>query len=221
MVHFEGVKKLGILLKGKSIEKIAQFEGKFQHAFIVNNFDLEYDTVRPHLDGVEIIQFVNKLGTAVLTNEHYSGFGIKTIQTNMALTIDKNKKGYRKLKTFYPKFLKIHSLPQQVLKYNEFFTRRGVKGYVHKHPNTGLLAICYSLEFIKPEEMYICGLDFYQADYKFRRPHQNPQRKQQKKMKRTHMVEHFVELVTHHPKTRFIVGTYYEGFPSLSNLEVV
>ena len=157
MCHFKGVKKLGIILKGKSVEKIDQFQGKFQHAFIVNNFDLEYDTVRPYLDGVEIIQFVNKLGTAVLTDEHYKGFGIKTIQTNMALTISKNKRGYKKLQDFYPKDFEIHPLPTVMLKYNKFFTSRGIREYEHKHPNTGLLAICYSLEFVKPEEMYICG----------------------------------------------------------------
>lgn len=223
MAHFEGVKKLGIIFKGKSIEKIHLFEGKFAHAFIVNNFDLEYDTVRPHLDGVEIIQFVNKLQTAILSRQHYEGFGIKKIQTNMALAIPRNKKAFRRMLTDYEPFdLEVFSLPEEMLKYNRFFTKRGIEGYKYKHPNTGLLALCYALEYISPSEIFMCGLDFYQTDYKFRRKHQNPQRKQIAKMNRTKMVEHFIELVRSRPEIKFTLGSYYDNFPrNVPNLEIV
>jgi hypothetical protein len=222
-MHFAGVDNLGILFKGKSIEQIDRIAGHFEHAFIVNNFDLEYNLVAPHLKSVRVIQFVNKLQTAVMTKSHYKGLGIKHIQTNMAAVSDKNTKALKKMKGWYGKFgLKVHDLPRGLLEFNSFFVERGMPDYAEKHPNTGLLALCYTIGLIKPAKVFMCGLDFYEADYKFRRPHQNPQKVQQAKMKRTHMVEHFVELVKSSPGIHFTLCSYNTSLPDdVPNLEVL
>ena len=36
---------------------------------------------------------------------------------------------------------------------------------LEKFPNAGLLALCYTLDVIKPKNLWICGLDFYSKDY--------------------------------------------------------
>ena len=44
-----------------------------------------------------------------------------------------------------------------------------MEGLEKDFTNAGILALCYTLDVIKPKNLWICGLDFYSKDYIFRR----------------------------------------------------
>ncbi len=230
MTYFpENLDNFGIVLKGSSVKHIGDYADKFDHCFMVNNFDRNHDnnnsewsTVTPHLKGKEIVHFVNRLTTAPLLKEHYEELEIKHVQfsktrVDSAIAI---------VQPYYESCeLECHFLPEEALKYNDFFDDKyylkpGDSNYSSKHPNTGVLAIIYAAGILKPKNVWIIGLDFYQSDYLFRRPWQTPLENQQLKMKNTDMVGHFVDVVKRIPDVNFHLVTKATNVPSLNNLEV-
>lgn len=219
MIHFKNQKNIGIILKGKSIQQISKVYERFKCAFIVNNFDLEIPVVGKYLRDKNIVQFVNKLSTATMKRANYKALKIQYIQSNL-MDHSKNHVMINKVKGYYTRMgLKFTTLPNILQKYNEFFIGKG--RYKYKHPNTGILAICYAIELIKPKNIYIVGLDLYQQDYLFRRSHQNPLRVQQAKMKRTKMVDYFNNLTLTNPNINFTIGTNNTHIKERNNVRIL
>jgi len=219
----------GVILKGSSVKKIFTIADKFEHCFMVNNFDRninnensEWQTVSPHLKGKQIVHFVNRLTTAPLLKEHYEELNIKHVQLSKTKIDD----AIAIVKPYYEDCgLKCHFLPEEALKYNDFFDDKyylkpGDSNYKSKHPNTGVLAIIYAAGLLQPKNIWIAGLDFYQSDYLYRRPWQTPLKGQQAKMKNTDMVNHFADVVRRNPEINFHMVTNAR-LPELNNLEVV
>ena len=212
----------GVVLKGASVARISQVSQNFDHCYMVNNFDRninnadsEYSIVAPELKGKNIAHFVNRLDTAPLLPEHYKELGIINVQFTKCeydAMISRMKKLYESYN------LRCHLLPEELLQYNDFFQEIG--GYAKKHPNTGVLAIIYAAHMLKPKNLWVVGLDFYQNDYLFRRPWQAPLKQQKAKMDRTNMVEHFVDVVKRNPDVNFKMVTNAE-LPELDNLEII
>ena len=58
---FDGnVENFGIILKGKSIEKLPEVSKSFNDCFIINNFDEEIKVIGDHLLGKNIVHFTNR-----------------------------------------------------------------------------------------------------------------------------------------------------------------
>ena len=223
MMYFSrNLENFGVILKGASVARLPQVSNKFDHCFMVNNFDKnvnndhsEYSIVAPELKGKQIVHFVNRLSTAPLRPKHYEELGIRNIQFSKA-ELDGLLKG---MKVFYEGCgLTCHLLPEELLGYNDFF--QGVGNYAKKHPNTGVLAIIYAAHMLKPKNLWVVGLDFYQNDYLFRRPWQAPLKQQKAKMDRTNMVEHFIDVVRRSPDVNFKMITN-ASLPKIKNLEIV
>ena len=219
----------GIVLKGSSVAHIGDYADKFDHCFMVNNFDRnndnnksEWSTVAPHLKGKDIVHFVNRLTTAPLLEKHYKELNIRHVQfsktdIDSALAI---------VKPYYEQCgLRCHFLPKEALKYNDFFDDKyylkpGDSNYKTKHPNTGVLAIIYAAGLLKPKHLWVVGLDFYQSDYLFRRPWQTSLENQQLKMLNTDMTGHFIDMVKRTPDVQFHLVTKATTVPEMKNLEV-
>ena len=216
------LKDFGVILKGASVARISEVSDNFNHCYMVNNFDRninnsdsEYSIVAPALKGKNIAHFVNRLHTAPLLPEHYAELGIENIQ----FTKCEYDSMISQMKDLYESYgLRCHLLPEELLGYNEFF--EGTGNYAKKHPNTGVLAIIYAAHVLKPKNLWIIGLDFYQNDYLFRRPWQAPLKQQKAKMDRTNMVEHFVNVVEKNPKVNFKMITNAK-LPSIKNLQII
>ena len=212
----------GVILKGASVARLPQVSDRFDHCYMVNNFDRninnedsEYSIVAPELKGKQIVHFVNRLDTAPLLPEHYKELDIRDVQFTKC-ELDHMILGMKHLYESYG--LKCHMLPEELLGYNDFF--QGVGNYAKKHPNTGVLAIIYAAHMLKPKNLWVVGLDFYQNDYLFRRPWQAPLKQQKAKMDRTNMVEHFIDVVKRNPDVNFKMITNAE-LPELKNLEII
>jgi len=104
-----------------------------------------------------------------------------------------------------------------MLEFNKFFGPE----YADKAPNTGFLAIVYALELLKPKNLWVIGLDFYQSDYLFRRAHQSPLNKQQEKMERIDLINIFTKIIKDYPETKINFLSYYKEFPRLKNLHML
>jgi len=222
MVYFsKNLDNFAVILKGSSVKNLPKFSSNFNDCFLVNNIDRnvnqedsEYNVIAPEIRGKNIAHFVNRLTTAPLLKEHYEELNIKNVQFSK-IKLDhmlSNVKGY-----YESCNLTCHLLPEELLEYNKFFSEE----YANKHPNTGVLAVVYAAHMLKPKTLWVIGLDFYQKDYLFRRPWQAPLENQQNKMKRTNMINHFVDVVEKNPDVSFKLITGATGIPKVENLEII
>ncbi|RLC61194.1 MAG: hypothetical protein DRI01_08880 [Chloroflexi bacterium] len=212
----ENIENFAVILKGKSIEKISQVYRNYNDCFIVNNFDKEIELLERYLVAKNTVHFVNRLMTAPLTPENYQKLGITDIQ--LSKVSDKGDKALKKAIKHYTSLgLKTHFLPERLLRFTSDFGAE----YAIKYPNTGILAVIYALDIIRPKNLWIVGLDFYQADYLARRPHQNPIELQREKMNRLGMDKVFINIVNRYPEVNVNMVTYYQGLPELKNLNIL
>lgn len=213
----EDLDSFGVLLKGKSLEQFATYAKEFDDCFMVNNFDKEIEAVGPSLQGKRCVQFVNRLMTAALQKEYYERFAITDIQLPKVSAF-KDRKLKKPIDHYKSLGLKMHLLPKKLLKFNrEDFDEE----YTKKYPNTGILAIIYALEMLRPRTLWIIGLDFYQKDYLFRRSHQNPIEVQRAKMDRINMVDVTANIFRRFPDVKINMVSYYEGFPEVPNVKIL
>ena len=212
----ENIENFGVILKGKSIEKISRVYQNYTDCFIVNNFDEEIKLLEEYLIGKNTVHFVNRMMTAPLTPENYRKMGITDIQLSKV-----SPRGDRPLKKAIKHYeslrLRTHFLPERLLKFNSDFGPE----YANKYPYTGVLAVIYALDIIRPKNLWIIGSDFYQADYLVRRPHANPIEIQRAKVERVDMVNVFINILKRHPDVNINMVTYYEGLPELKNLNIL
>ena len=212
-----GIENFGIILKGKSIEKLPLISEKFNDCFIVNNFDKEIEIIGDYLVGKNIVHFTNRsFRTAPLKGINYKRFGIKEIQfyKNSILW---DKRSLYIIYLYNLLGLSTVFLPKMLLKNSgSIFGSEFEK----KFPSTGLLAIYYALEIIKPKNLYIVGLDFYQSDYLIRREWNTPIEIMRKKMSKTDCSGVVNNWIKNYQKVNFIFGTYFDGFKPQKNLKI-
>ena len=136
------------------------------------------------------------------------------METTPTVLVD--KKTNKRLKEYGEYGLRLVYLPEFLLKWNLFFRpyENYPNEYFFKHPNTGVQAVIYAAEIHQPERLFVVGLDFYQDDYLYRRDVSNPLDVQQKKIKRCHMIEHFVDVVKAFPGIEWHIVTNCD-FPQL------
>jgi len=213
----DGLDSFAILLKGKSLEQLPKYDGVFKHCFLVNNFDKEIEFIGDSLAGKKCVHVVNRLMTAPMSPENYKRFQITDVQLpKVSAFADRRLK---KAAGHYESLgLRTHFLPKKLLEFNK---RDFGREYARKYPNTGILAIIYALEMLRPKTLWIFGLDFYQSDYLFRRAHQNPIDLQREKMKRTNLVKVTANIFRQYPDVAIRMVSYYQGFPEMSNVKVL
>lgn len=219
------MKDFGVICKGRSLLRIGEVVDNFDSCCIVNNIDRdkhgnqkdgnasEYTALAPLLKGKDICHFINRLNNAPLSKAHYRELRIHDVYFTRA-TLDKQL-GERQ-KELNSIGLTCHLLPERLLEYNKAFPEE----YAGKHPNTGLLAVTYAADIIRPKVLWVIGLDFYESDYIYRRPWQSPLKKQQEKMKRCGMKDAFLSLVKKFPEIRFHMVSD-ATFPEMDNLRVI
>ena len=203
-MYFEkNLENFAVILKGASVQRLPNVSQNFDNCFMVNNFDRnidndnsEWSIVAPELKGKKIVHFVNRLETAPLLPEHYKELNIEHVQFTKS------------------------ELDERLVYMKGYYRKPGDSDYTKKHPNTGVLAIKYAAHILKPKNLWIVGLDFYQNDYLFRRPWQTPLELQQLKMKNTDMVSHFMDIVTKNTDVNFklLTNANVSGY---INLEVM
>lgn len=212
----KGIDSFGVMLKGKSLEQLPKYDKCFESCFLVNNFDKEIELVGDSLDGKKCIPFVNRKDTAYLRRENYKRLNIKYVQLPKVSDFADGR--LRESRLYYESLgMETHFLPKKLLRFNKMDFGRE---YLKKYPNTGIVAIIYALEMIRPKVLWIAGLDYYQSDYLVRRPHANPIEIQQAKMNRTNLVEVTAKIFRRYPETQVNMISYYEGFPEVENLKI-
>jgi len=211
----KGMENLGIMLKGKSLELFPRYDQRFGNCFLVNNYDEELKLIGKHLVGKKCVHFVNRLMTAPLHPKNYRQLDTTDVQLSKASAFGDKRLGVA-VRHYRSLGLRTHFLPKNLLKFNLDFG----KEYSRKHPNTGVLAIIYALEMLRPKTLWIIGLDFYQSDYLIRRAHQNPIEIQREKIERINLVEVTAGIFRAYSDIKINLISYYQGFPEVPNVRV-
>ena len=156
------IENFGILLKGKSLELFVKHCDSFNDCFIVSDFEYELPLVGDYIKGKNIIHFTNRYFESRLKRKTYIDYNIKHLQLGQSFRFNH----YRLIRTYiYHRLvnmsLNLHLLPDSLNNFDNDIPEE----YSYKFPNTGLLAVVYALEIIKPKNLWIFGLDFYSEDY--------------------------------------------------------
>ena len=213
-----GMDDFGIMLKGKSLEQFPRYDKEFENCFLVNNFDKEIELIGNSLIGKNCVHFVNRvMRTTPLQPENYKRLNITEIQLPKVSALGDHslKQAINHYKSLG---LNMHFLPKKLLEFNK---KDFSKEYAKKYPNTGILAIIYALEMLRPGTLWIVGLDFYQSDYLFRRPHQSTIDVQRAKMERINLVEVTANIFKRYPDVKIKMVSYYKGFPESASVEIL
>ena len=212
-----GVENFGVILKGKSIEKLHNISDEFNDCFIVNNFDKEIAILGDCFLNKNIVHLANRMHTASLTPENYKKLNIKEIQLIKSGVW--GDRGLLKAANHYQSLgLKTVFLPKNFLNISSNLFG---SGFAKKFANTGLLAIYYALKIIKPKNLWIIGLEFYQIDYLERRPYHPPIEVLQDKMKRVNAVGVMQKWIEEYSNVNFNMLTYFDGFKLQPNLRLL
>ena len=218
-----------VILKGGSIAQIDKIYKNFDDCLIVNKFDEELDLIGKYLKDKNIVHLVNKSKTAILSKDNYQKYNINEI----LLYKDSILKDYELLLKIYrmkAMGLKTVFLPKNLLeKSGDLFGKNGhfkIDNKKHKldfrkkFPNTGFLAIYYALKVIKPKNLWIIGLDFYQKDYLVRRNWNTPINVMQKKIEKINGYKTIENWIEKYSNTTFNIHTYFDGFNEQENLRL-
>lgn len=216
MLFPENPSSFGVLLKGSSLSQFPKYSEKFNHCFIVNDFKKEIEYIGNFLEGKKIVHFVNKSHHAPLRQSQYLYLNIDNIQIYQAFNFFEI--GLLKAWLRYTVLRKkINWLPDNLLKFNKSFG----KEFIKKFPNTGILAVIYALEIIRPKELWIFGMDFYKTNYLFRRDYHTTLSPQIEKYEKLGLIEYVAELFKKYPSTRINLVTSYKEFPEVDNVNKI
>jgi hypothetical protein len=216
MLFPENPSSFGVLLKGSSLSEFPEYSDKFNHCFIVNDFKKEVEHIGSFLEGKKIVHFVNKSHYAPLYPSQYLHLNIDNIQI------------YQKFNLFEIGLLKawlrytilrkkIYWLPDNLLKFNKTFG----KEFVKKFPNTGILAVIYALEIIRPKELWVFGMDFYKSNYLYRRDYHKTLSPQIDKYAKLGLIDFVADLFKQYPSTNINFVTSYKEFPEIKNVKKI
>ena len=195
-----------VLLGGKSLENYDKFIKDIDNIYLVNTFSKFFESEK-HLNQFKkknIIHFVNKYGVCSLGRKFYKDLQIKDIQFSIPYDIFdiKLNKSFINYKLMG---LNCRFLEKNLLLNNQ---RDFGQSFKNKFPNTGVLSIYYILSKIRPRNLIIAGLDFYENDYLYTVYDNYPLSKHLNKMKRLNLVDWTVKLFSQQKHTKIVLYTY-------------
>jgi len=203
----------GIILRGKSLDKLPLICEHFNRCWIINSFENLHSEIKC-LKGKTIGHYCNVLETTVMPEAFYVDFNIEEVViSRFTWTRDARQARKRYQKQGIKEFSLI---PQDLSRYTKQFNRKHLK-----HPSTGVMSIIDAVERLKPKHVWICGLDFYEVDYLYRRDLAKPIEKQRFCMEHNEIPQQVFDFIEEHPKMFFHIASYYSKFPVLPNLESI
>ena len=216
-----GINDFGLLLKGASLEKLADYNTEFNHCFIVSDFDDELTQIGGLIAGKEITHFTNRSIQARLSKDNYLKYKIRNIQLGQVFRANH----FRLMQTFlcYKAMrigLKIYSLPERLLDYHVQFGDE----YALKFPNTGMLSFLYALKMIKPKRLWVFGMDFYSSPYMVdqkTQPLTIGLQQQMDKLERLNLHGWAVNIIESSPDTEVQMCSYYDGWPKIKRFRLL
>ena len=199
------INDVGILLRGKSLEKLFLIHNKFDKCYIVNTFTTELGIIEEYVRNKSIAHFVGgTTNCALQSKKQYRKFNIKEVQFSFTKSMHARK---FTLIRFYNSLgiEKIEYLPEEY---------RDITKAIR---NTGMCCIFYVSEIIQSTTIWIAGLDFYRENYLIK----DNSSHQLLKSKEINMVGSFVKIVKDHPDIEYNLVTYYKELPKLGNLNIL
>lgn len=206
------MKNYGILFRGKSLEKVSQITNNFYDCMIVNNFEREFELIGKYLSNKKIDQIVNMKTDSCLLDETIKKFNVECIQLSFPEKHDQLEKNKRRVRR-----------SQQMLEYckNRNLRTRFLPDHLFKKSmemrNTGLTGLLCVSDQLKPENIWLVGLDFYRSDYLTRKL-LDGQFENSLKLK---MTDSFMNIVNGYKHINYHILSYCRELKTKDNLEVI
>lgn len=210
-----GKKHVVVLLKGGSLGAFTEVPLDCDQLIIVNNFERELIRLEDLIFQIPCVHFINRLPTAPMSFSSYKAIAVEKVIFMKPFSIF----DYTMLRSFLTlksMSMTVGFLPRSIQRRSWGFG----KEYAKKFPNAGILAIVYALECLRPERLSIFGLDFYEADYLYRRKHQNPLNIQKAKFNRLGLVNFTETLLGNYPSVKIELYTKYHQFNAAENVSL-
>ena len=211
----------GLLLKGGSLDQLHKYNDKFDQCMIVSDWDDELKVLGNYLLGKEITHFVNRSMASCLTKENYIKYNIKNIQLGQVFRWNHFvlMRSYLHYASMFLD-LNVYFLPEKLRKYNDRFGDE----YKLKFPNTGVLSIIYTLDILKPKNLWLFGLDFYTTDYyveQIKSPDPRPKTVKNSKIVGLNIIDAACNYFEEFSDTNIMLGSYYDEWPDIQNLHLL
>lgn len=212
LLHDFMPESIGVLCRGKSLERLSDVAKKFDHCFIVNSWRKEWKTFRRELRRKTIVHFVNHEKTSVMPPEVYKRLGIE--RAVCYWTKRHTHPGFRvkdasvTVELCEKAGVKLDMMPDEFLP------------DCNRIKNSGVMCCLYVSEVFRPKTLWVIGLDFYTANYWV-----GNLTKYQEKMRQEglsdRLVDEFVGVVERYPEIEYKLITRCESLPKLDNLEII
>lgn len=194
--------KIGILMKGKSLEKLSLISDKFDECFVVN-WEGEAKKFRKDLAGKGVTYVSN--WKCRFKNEN---LGILNIN-RVFFPLTKNMSEEKLVNIF--KQCERHGMATIDFLSDEH------EDVPLRIRNTGVGCVFY-VSLLKPKEIWIAGLDFYYGAYLLDQPYAN---QFEYYTKEYNLIDSFVRIVKEHPDIQYNILTYCKKLPKLDNLNIL
>ena len=206
---------VGILCRGKSLERLPEIAHEFDTCFIINDWNREMKLFEELLRGKKITHFVNADPKSTLDEQTYARLRIyKGIMgwTELHTHPGMGKKNIRKkYKMIKKRFRRFEFIP------DKYYKQCNILG------NSGLLCILYASEVLKPKTVWIAGLDFYAVRYLTIKRTMGDAARVHNPENVNRLTKEFVNLVKQFPDIAYKLITYHDGGgePLPENVEVL
>lgn len=205
------MKNIGILGRGKSLERLSEIIDKFDDCFIVNDWRLEAMIFEDYLKGKRIIHFLNADRRSYLGCKIYRMLGI----TRGFISWTKLHEAPGRGKISRGK----NTVAAAMNKYSKELYMRYMPDFLFDACNNlnsaGLICLLYVSLVLRPEAIWIAGIDFYCDDYLVRR------RGTYRPLDTKKMAKDFMSIVNNYPYIIYSMVTKYTGLTSTNNLKIL
>ncbi len=206
---------IGILCRGKSLERLPEVADKFDTCFIINDWQREMALFENLLERKQIIHFLNADMRSLLDEQTCARLRINEGVmgwTKRHTEPGRGKKNIRKVwKKISGRFGSFSFMPNR---YYEECSRIG---------NTGLMCLLHVSDLLSPDVVYVVGLDFFSCRHLVMKMTQSQGARVHNPENVERLTRQFVRLAGMFPLIKYKLITYHDGggLPLPENVEVL
>ena len=201
------INKICILCRGSSVSRLP-LDLDCDLICLVNLWEKELYSFSNLLQNKKTIHYINRELSSILSEEIYKDFNIDECQLN-----DKSE-SFHMYTLLKNRGRSVEVMPEWLDEFSE--NKEG--GF----PSMGIHTLCHATLKYKPQEVYIGGIDFFEADYFTKHAIQNTKEVPEYLKKKTKRMKNFItDFIKENTETKFCFYTDSSYDPKLINLKIL
>jgi hypothetical protein len=212
------MKRIGVLCSGRSLGQLSRIADNFKVCYIVNLWEKEAAIVGEYVRGKTITYMLNadqrpydkRRLCGVVDNSRAFVAWTKSMMTDSKVIKTNAKVSSQELMRRYKTvFKKVSYIPEEY------------KEVILWMRNLGVFTVRFVSQEVRPDVMWIAGLDFYACGYLAKKRLSDHHKSKIANGWIERLAGYFLDTVKRFPDTRYKILTEYTGLPNLPNLEVL